>query len=162
MATAIGHLPPSVAIRIPSRIDLDVPSGAPCRPGSDTSNLAVNRFTRLPAQVKCFATSISISLSCVISIAFLGMDMTQGFIAGTALVRARLSTVVPKLFHTIKEGVLLSVLCGPERTVLPQKATWFLSELLQYNTWPCTDVHYASQWTLAYSVIPLCRLWRSG
>eukprot|EP00904_Undaria_pinnatifida_P009249 jgi/Undpi1/5454/HiC_scaffold_2.g00733.m1 len=36
--------------------------------------------------VKCFATSISIVLSCVLSIAFLGMSLSQGFVFGTILV----------------------------------------------------------------------------
>ncbi|CAM9706315.1 unnamed protein product, partial [Hapterophycus canaliculatus] len=36
--------------------------------------------------VKCFATSISIVLSCVVSIAFLGKTMSQGFSMGTLLV----------------------------------------------------------------------------
>lgn len=36
--------------------------------------------------VKCFATSISIVLSCILSIAFLGMSLSQGFVLGTMLV----------------------------------------------------------------------------
>ncbi|CAM9374789.1 unnamed protein product [Scytosiphon promiscuus] len=36
--------------------------------------------------VKCFATSISIVLSCILSIAFLGMTMSKGFAVGAMLV----------------------------------------------------------------------------
>lgn len=43
----------------------------------------------LSRQVKCFATSISIVLSCVLSIAFLGMQLSQGFAVGALMVRTR-------------------------------------------------------------------------
>ncbi|CAN0489971.1 unnamed protein product, partial [Scytosiphon promiscuus] len=45
----------------------------------------------VPSQVKCFATSISIVLSCVLSIAFLGMSLSQGFVLGTMLVRPHMT-----------------------------------------------------------------------
>ena len=44
---------------------------------------------RSSLQVKCFATSISIVLSCVLSIAFLGMQLSQGFAVGALMVRTR-------------------------------------------------------------------------
>lgn len=42
----------------------------------------------VPLQVKCFATSISICLTCLISVGFMGMALTETYVIGTILVSA--------------------------------------------------------------------------
>ena len=68
----------------------------------------------VPSQVKCFATSISIVLSCVLSIAFLGMSLSQGFVLGTILVRAHVthsSMPCPPKLVLFKPTIVVTLAC---------------------------------------------------